>query len=75
MQIKECPFCKGTDIKYSTKTTGNNRYKIQRHISMYCNDCYAYGPRLLVTLDENESYKNINDPKYVNMAIEKWNAR
>ena len=42
---------------------------------MYCNKCYAYGPRLLVTLDKNESYKNINDPKYVNMAITAWNAR
>ena len=75
MQIKPCPFCKSTKIKYSSKTTGSDRRKIQRHIAMYCEDCHCYGPRLIVTLAEGESYKNINDEKYVNMAIESWNRR
>lgn len=42
---------------------------------MYCTKCHCYGPRLIVTLAEGESYKNINDEKYVNMAIESWNRR
>ncbi len=75
MQIKPCPFCKSTKIEYSSKTTSSDRRKIQRHIAMYCEDCHCYGPRLIVTLDEGESYKNINDDKYVNMAIESWNRR
>lgn len=75
MQIKPCPFCKSTKIEYSSKTMGNYRLKIQRHIAMYCTKCHCYGPRLIVTLAEGESYKNIDDEKYVNMAIESWNRR
>jgi hypothetical protein len=74
-EIKPCPFCHSTNIRYSSKTTGNNRRKIQRHLSMYCENCHCYGPRIIVTLEENETYKNINDEKYVNIAIDNWNNR
>ena len=73
--IKPCPFCKSNDIRYSTTTTRNNRQKIQRHISMYCNNCHCYGLRNLVTLDENESYNDVNSEKYHNIAISNWNRR
>lgn len=75
MKIKPCPFCNSTDIRYSTKTTGTNRWKIQRHIAMYCNNCHCYGPRIIITLAENESYEDVNSEKYQNIAISSWNKR
>lgn len=75
MKIKPCPFCKSNRIQFSSKTTGNNRRKIQRHIAMYCEDCHCYGPRTIVTLAENESYKDITNEKYQNIAISSWNKR
>lgn len=75
MQIEPCPFCKNNKIKYSSKTMGSIRTKKQRHIAMYCTKCHCYGPRLIVTLAEDESYENINDEKYVTMATIAWNRR
>lgn len=76
-EIKPCPFCKGTKIKYSSKTMGANHWKkkVQYHIAMYCNSCHCYGPRTIITLNEGEHRTTIESDKYVQMAIDRWNER
>lgn len=74
-EIAPCPFCGGTKIKYSSKTMGSNRYKKQYHIAMYCDNCHCYGPRTIITLNDGERRDAINDKKYVQMAINRWNGR
>ena len=36
-ELKPCPFCGNTDIRYSLKITG--RFDVGYHASMYCNKC------------------------------------
>lgn len=42
MNIKPCPFCSSSRVKYSLKQK-KNYYQA----SYYCADCNAYGPRIL----------------------------
>lgn len=77
-KLKPCPFCKGIDIRYSTKA--NHRVvKLQYHAAMYCNTCKTYGPRILSQNVENNEYKTKKEMKNSNTlrqaAIDAWNNR
>ena len=54
-ELKPCPFCGSTDIRYSLKITGH--FDVRYHASMYCNKCHCYGARTLTTVVKNDDYK------------------
>lgn len=49
--MRECPWCKGTDIRYSIRTSTSNFKRIY-HASFYCWDCNCYGPRIIYKPDD-----------------------
>jgi Lar family restriction alleviation protein len=75
-ELKKCPFCGGSDIRYSNKTKGDSQNYVEdiygrRKVSMYCNACKVYGPRLIVDgLSFNGSKK-----EGLAEAIAAWNTR
>lgn len=71
--LKPCPFCKGTKIKFSSKTMGRDYGKQynKRHVAMYCYDCNCYGPRTIV---EGQSYDGSAN-EGLEEAMEAWNRR
>ena len=70
-EIKPCPFCGGTDIRFSARTTTIN-YKRAYHFAMYCNSCNCYGARVLWKHDG----KNIDrSEEFMQRAAEAWNRR
>ena len=74
-KANNCPFCGSDNIQFSSKTMQSRRHVIQRHNAMYCEECRCYGPRLIVVLTDNESYRDIDSEKYINPAIDAWNKR
>lgn len=74
-ELKPCPFCGGTDIQYSIKTTGG--YKRQYHASMFCNTCHCYGARILYQVPNKDYSRYLveNDTELHEKAIEAWNRR
>lgn len=75
MKPSPCPFCGGTDIRYSIKTTTIS-YKRAYHVTAYCNNCHCYGPRILVKVDEDASrYDVARDKQLEEAAYEAWNKR
>ena len=76
-ELKPCPFCGGTDIRYSLKITG--RWEIGYHASMYCNKCHCYGARTLTEKVPYRDYKGRTaierDETIKRKAIEAWNRR
>lgn len=73
MILDPCPFCKGTDILYSVKTTSLS-YKRAWHISMYCNNCHCYGPRVLIKPDKALTRHVIeHDSEFRLLAEKAWN--
>ena len=73
IKLLPCPFCGGEHIDYSVKTCG--RWERKYHVAMYCKDCNCYGARVLITPTESTRYEVENNPKYKQLAIEKWNTR
>lgn len=74
-KANNCPFCGSNKIQFSSKTMQSRRNEIKRHNAMYCEECRCYGPRLIVALPADESYRDINNEKYINQTIDAWNAR
>lgn len=76
-ELKPCPFCGGTDIQYSIKTTGG--YERKYHASMFCNTCHCYGARILYKVpSDNKFYPRHlveDDTELQEKAIEAWNRR
>lgn len=76
-ELKPCPFCGSTDIRYSLKITGC--FAVRYHASMYCNKCHCYGARTLTENVSQYDYKgrtNIEQDETIKQkAIEKWNTR
>lgn len=71
-ELKPCPFCGCKDIMYSNKTS--NRGK-RRHVTMYCNRCHAYGPRVFKDVPANYYVPHEWDRIGINDAIYAWNTR
>lgn len=73
-----CPFCDSPDIHYSTKSV-NSRDTTQIKAACFCNNCHAYGPRVLSSPIKRTDYKGRDDimknPEIKALAIEKWNTR
>jgi Lar family restriction alleviation protein len=76
-ELKPCPFCGGTDIRYSLKITGH--FDVRYHAAMYCNKCHCYGARTLTGTVRHDNYKGRtaieNDAAIKAEAIEAWNRR
>lgn len=76
-ELKPCPFCGGTDIRYSLKITGH--FDVRYHAAMYCNNCHCYGARTLTKTVRHEDYKGRteieNNVEVKQNAIEAWNRR
>lgn len=73
MELKPCPFCGSTKIKFSSKTMGDGNYGkySRRHVSMYCTNCNCYGARTII---DGKSY-NGSDEEGLSKAISAWNKR
>jgi len=69
-ELKPCPFCGGTNLAISDKTTTIN-YKRKRHVSVYCKNCNCYGAR---HIGEEFHYNRATDSSH-NKAKELWNNR
>jgi hypothetical protein len=77
MELKPCPFCKGTDIRFSVKRTGDASFRTY-HAAMYCNGCHCYGPRIHTAPMRNDYSSRIeveNDKTLKYYAAEAWNRR
>ena len=76
-ELKPCPFCGGTDIRYSLKITGH--FDVRYHASMYCNVCHCYGARTLTKVVPHDDYKGRTtiekDTVIREMAERAWNRR
>ena len=76
-KLKPCPFCGGTDIRYSLKITGH--FDVRYHASMYCNKCHCYGARTLTESINHDDYKGRHyiekDETIRQKAVDKWNTR
>ena len=76
-ELKPCPFCGGTDIRYSLKITG--RWEVRYHASMYCNKCHCYGARTLTEKLDCDDYKGRHhieqDETIRQKAVDLWNTR
>lgn len=73
--IKPCPFCGGSNIKFSFKVASRKRTSATYHACMYCNDCKASSPRVLVHV-ATENFKLVeNEDDFKEQAIKLWNMR
>ena len=76
-ELKPCPFCGSTDIRYSLKITGH--FDVRYHASMYCNKCHCYGARTLTEKVNHNDYKGRTqiekDETIKQKAIDLWNTR
>lgn len=74
-ELKHCPFCGGSDIQYSIKTTGG--YKRKYHASMFCNTCHCYGARILYQVPDTHYPRLLveDNAELHKKAIEAWNRR
>lgn len=74
--LKPCPFCGGTDIRFSVKRTGH--FERIYHAAMYCNGCHCYGARIHTAPVKNDYSSRIeaeNDKTLKYYAAEAWNRR
>ena len=54
-ELKSCPFCGSTKIKYSTKINQRGRNS-QYHACYYCDTCHCYGARVLSQRVDTDNY-------------------
>jgi hypothetical protein len=76
LELKPCPYCGGSDIRYSIKTTTIS-FERAYHLTMYCWNCNCYGPRTLYKCgkqSENRVKLEMNTDFYT-QAAEAWNRR
>ena len=74
-EIKPYPFVGGIDIKFSIKVASRKRTSATYHACMYCDDCKASSPRVLVhVICSNRSLVE-NDESFNAQALELWNRR
>lgn len=74
-EVKPCPFCEGSNIKFSFKVASRKRTSVLYHACMYCDDCKASSPRVLAhTTVENYRLLDI-DESFKEQALELWNKR
>lgn len=71
IKVNPCPFCKSKKIGYSLKTHGH--YDRIYHAAMYCKDCNAYGPRVIVHPGDRTRDEIQTDKTYQMMAVNLWN--
>lgn len=72
---KPCPFCGGSNIKFSFKVASRKRTSAVYHACMYCNDCKASSPRILAHI-ATENYRLLEtDESFRKQALELWNKR
>lgn len=50
MEMMSCPFCQSLKIAVSDKTSSE-----VRHISLFCETCHAYGPRVNYRINKSEA--------------------
>lgn len=65
-QMLPCPFCGGTDIRYSVTVA---------HTMCYCNTCHCYGPRVIVRTIYKRRTDKEKDEALKTEAIRLWNKR
>ena len=77
-EARPCPFCKSENLDASMKVSSASAKTRKYHYTVYCKSCNAYGPRVLVKL-ENKPYTSreelANNPEAIRQAIEAWNNR
>ena len=69
-ELKPCPFCGGSDVRYSIKTVG-----VGYHAAFYCNYCHCYGPGYIARgpfENRNEIERNEHTKRW---ARNLWNKR
>ena len=70
--MKECPWCKSTDIKYSL-TTSASQFKRSYHACFYCWDCNCYGPSVIYKPEKDEHRHTVASNEMLKQrAAEKW---
>lgn len=73
--VKPCPFCGGSNIKFSFKVASRKRTSAVYHACMYCNNCKASSPRILAHI-AIENYRLLEtDESFRKQALELWNKR
>lgn len=78
-ELAPCPFCGSEDIRDSVKIAGN--YELQYRVTMYCNKCYCYGPRIRTKAFNRYDYKSRDEcvehgmSEAKRQAAEAWNRR
>lgn len=74
-EVKPCPFCGGSNIKFSFKVASRKRTSVVYHACMYCDDCKASSPRVLAHITV-ENYRLLDiDESFKEQALELWNKR
>lgn len=74
-KLKPCPFCGGSDIRYSIKIALHKRNEQRHRVAMFCWDCNCYGARTLVDTSGRNRYAVERDESLQQIAIEAWNRR
>lgn len=74
-EVKPCPFCGGSNIKFSFKVASRKRISATYHACMYCDDCKASSPRVLVHVSTENFRLNANEDTFKEQALEQWNRR
>lgn len=75
IELKPCPFCGSTDIRYSIKTAMHRGNKQIHRVAMFCWDCNCYGARTLIDTSGRNRYHVEKDTRFEKIAIESWNRR
>lgn len=74
-EIKPCPFCGSSNIKFSFKVASRKRTSAVYHACMYCDNCKASSPRVLAHITV-ENYRLLDtDESFKEQALELWNKR
>ena len=72
-EVKPCPFCGGSNIKFSFKVASRKRTSVVYHACMCCDDCSS--PRVLAHITV-ENYRLLDiDESFKEQALELWNKR
>lgn len=74
IQLKPCPFCKGTNLDYSVSVASRTRTTVNYHMAIFCKDCFCYGRRVLIHATADQSKYEIAR-NYKKQASEAWNDR
>ena len=74
-ELKPCPFCGSTDIRYSIKIAMHRGNKRMHRVAMFCWDCNCYGARTLIDTSGRKLYHVEKDTRFEEIAIEAWNRR